>query len=103
MERDKRNLFVVLIAIVIVVAMASSFGLGLFGPDTAKIALPTPEASVSPGTDPAADGLVRVEVTPETVQNVIATLARPESYYREVTIEDFWGEGESGVTVVELK
>ena len=102
MERDKRNLFVVLIAIVIVVAMASSFGLGLFGPDTAKIALPTPEASVSPGTDPAADGLVRVEVTPETVQNVIATLARPESYYREVTIEDFWGEGESGVTTAKV-
>ncbi len=37
MERRKRNLLVVLIGIVIVVAMVSSFGLGLFAPDTAKI------------------------------------------------------------------
>ena len=49
MERRKRNLLVVLIGIVIVVAMVSSFGLGLFAPDTAKIVLPTPEVSSSRG------------------------------------------------------
>ena len=48
MERRKRNLLVVLIGIVIVVAMVSSFGLGLFAPDTAKIVLPTPEVSQQP-------------------------------------------------------
>ena len=45
MERQKRNLLVVLIAVVIAAAMISSFGLGLFAPDTAKIVLPTPAAS----------------------------------------------------------
>ena len=31
-----------------------------------------------------------MEVTPQTVQNVIRTLARPESYCRTVLIEDIW-------------
>ena len=100
MERRKRNLLVVLIGIVIVVAMVSSFGLGLFAPDTAKIVLPTPEVSQQPGGEPGVQsGLVLVDVTPETVQSVIRdTLSRPDRYTRAVTIEDFWGEGESGTT-----
>ena len=95
---------VVLIAAVIVVAMLASFGLRLFVPDTAKIVLPTPAASAQPGTEPGADsGVVRVDVTPETVQDVIGqTLTRPESYFREVTIEDFWGEGESSTTTAQV-
>lgn len=72
MERKKRNLMVVLIAAVIVVAILASFGLRLFVPDTAKIVLPTPAASASPGLEPGTgSGLVRVDVTPETVQTVI--------------------------------
>lgn len=98
MERRNRNIMVVLIGIVIVVAMLSSFGLGLFAPDTAKIQLPTPAASQTPDSGEEI-GYVRVEVTPETVVGVIAsTLTRPESYGRTVTIQDFWGEGESGTT-----
>ena len=94
----------VLIAAVIVVAMLSSFGLRLFVPDTAKIVLPTPAASAQPGTEPGAgSGVVLVDVTPETVQAVIGeTLTRPDSYFREVTIEDFWGEEESGVTTAQV-
>ncbi len=98
MERRNRNILVVLTGIVIAVAILSSFGLGLFAPDTAKIQLPTPEASQSAGPT-GEDGYVWVEVTPETVQHVIErTLSRPESYGREVTIQDFWGEGQSGLT-----
>ncbi len=98
MERRNRNILVVLIGIVITVAMLSSFGLGLFAPDTAKIQLPTPAASQS--QEPAGEEeYVRVEITTETVQYVVEhTLTRPESYGRNVTIEDFWGEGQSGVT-----
>lgn len=98
MERRNRNILVVLIGIVITVAMLSSFGLGLFSPDTAKIQLPTPAASQS--QEPVEEEeYVRVEITTETVQYVVEhTLTRPESYGRNVTIEDFWGEGQSGVT-----
>ncbi|MCI7472684.1 MAG: hypothetical protein MSB10_03275 [Clostridiales bacterium] len=98
MERRNRNILVVLIGIVITVAMLSSFGLGLFAPDTAKIQLPAPAASQSQAPV-GEDEYVRVEITTETVQYVVEhTLTRPESYGRTVTIEDFWGEGQSGVT-----
>jgi len=51
-----------------------------------------------PGGDetPGLTGDLLVEVSPQTVQHIIAqTLIRPESYYREVTVETFWGETES--------
>lgn len=103
MERRNRNILVTLIAAVIVVAMLSSFGMGLFMPDTAEIILPTPETTGQPGAAPGeVQGLVRVEVTPDTVQNVIRTLVRPASYAREVTVEDIWGEGESGITTAQV-
>lgn len=98
MERRNRNILVVLIGIVITVAMLSSFGLGLFAPDTAEIQLPSPAVSQSPAPT-GEEEYVRVEITTDTVQHVVEhTLTRPESYGRNVTIEDFWGEGESGVT-----
>ena len=100
MERGKRNIVVVLIAAIIVVAVLSSFGLGLFAPDTAEIVLPTAGPSPTPGGE--SGGAVRVEVTPETVQSVSATLARPESYGRTVTIEDIWGEGQTGTTTARV-
>lgn len=101
MEGKKTNLLLILTAVVIVAAVFASFGMGLFVPETAKIVLPTPSPSGQPEDSRApGDGLVRVEVTPLTVQNVIRTLARPESYYREVTVADIWGDGENdqGVT-----
>ena len=103
MERRKRNIVVALIAVIIAVAILSSFGLGIFAPDTAKIILPTAEPSGLPAGEGDED-LVRVEVTPQTVQSVIATLNRPESYGRAVTITDIWGEEEDarGVTQVQV-
>lgn len=103
MERRKRNIIVTLIAVIIAVAILSSFGLGIFAPDTARIELPTTEPTASPGGEEDGD-LVRVEVTPQTVQNVIATLKRPESYGRTVTIQDIWGEGDAnqGVTQAQV-
>ena len=98
MEGKKRNIVVALIAAIIAVAVLSSFGLGLFAPDTAEIVLPTGEATPLPGGE---GGPVRVEVTVETVQSVIATLARPESYGRTVTVQDIWGE-ESGTTTAQV-
>lgn len=106
MERRNRTILVILIGIVIVVAVFSSFGLNLFTGDTPQIILPTataPEPSGSGGTEPSAtDGPVQVEVTADTVQNVIAALVRPESYYRVVTIEDYWGGGEAGTTTAKV-
>ena len=86
MERNNRNIFIGLIAVVIVVAVFSSFGLSLFAAPTPHIVLPTPTPS---GQDeqhrPEQEGSIRVEVAPDTVQDVIAALDRLESYSRVVT------------------
>lgn len=104
MERRKRTLFAVLIATIIVVAVFSSFAINLFGRDSYEITLPDlsqDSAENQPGDVVGSGGqFVRVEVTPQTVQSVIATLvrARPQSYYREITIELWAGESSSVTT-----
>ena len=79
----------------IVGAMFTSFGLNFFALNTPQVVLPTSSAglgngSASTGPD---QSYLRVEVTPQTVAGVVATLARPESYYRELTVETFWSGG----------
>lgn len=85
MERHNRNIFVALIAVVIIVAVFSSFGLSLFAGPTPQIVLPTPAPTGQEPGDESQGGGVRVEVTPDTVQSVIAALDRQESYSRVVT------------------
>lgn len=87
MEGRNRNILVALIAIVIAAAVFSSFGLPLFTGPTATITLPTPAPtdSAQPGQSEQ-EGGVRVEVSPDTVQSVIAAMSRLESYSRVVTV-----------------
>lgn len=86
MERRNRNILIGLIAAVIAAAVFSSFGLPLFAGPTASIVLPTPAPTdKSPGESAGAEHGVRVEVTPETVQDVIAALDRTGSYSRVIT------------------
>ena len=73
-----RTLIVVLIALVVVAAVLASFGLSLFPGQIPRVELPTPgtgspQQTVSP-TGPGGDEFLAVEVTPDTVQEVIATL-----------------------------
>lgn len=86
MEKNNRTLLIVLTAAVIVVAVFASFGLPLFAGPTPTITLPTPaptgESPVETGNQTTGE---RVEVTPDTVQSVIAALSRLESYTRVVT------------------
>lgn len=101
MERKNKLVLSLLIVLVMVAAMFSSFGLNFFGGSHAEIVLPTPRpsGSLSPGeeNDPSSSGLVeKVRVTPETVQNVIATLDRPDNYARTVTVEMATGENQAG-------
>lgn len=95
MERKKRTLFAVLIATIIVLAVFSSFAITLFGRDEYQIKLPdlTDNSHQTSGGDSDSSDVpyVRIEVTPETVQNVIATLERPRSYYREISME-LWAD-----------
>ena len=86
MERRNRNILIILTAVVIVTAVFSSFGLQLFASPTPTITLPTPPPveQTQPGNVGDSGG-ARVEVSPDTVQSVIAALDRLESYSRTVT------------------
>ena len=71
-----------------------------FSRETGSVPFPDPPvASTVPGA-PGPDTLDRVEVTSETVQAVISTLARPETYSRYITIETFWENGGHAVYTI---
>ena len=102
---DSRNRKIIVLAIVLLIAgaMVASFGRSLFALNTPEVVLP--DSSAVPG-DPAGSGSSweqdqPVSVTPETAPAVVATLARPDSYYRELTVETFW-EGGSSTTQVQV-
>ena len=94
--------FGVLVAVVIVLAILVSFTLLLFGNRNPEIVLPPVSTAATETDQPVfSDGDFQlVEVTPQTVQNVIATLNRPTSYMRTVTVEQFWPDlnGVNGVS-----
>lgn len=90
MERRNRNILMVLIVLVIAVAVLSSFGMDFLSGGMPVITPPPLQESTAPGESSKPenphDDLIRVSVSPKTVQNVIATLSRPTSYYREITV-----------------
>ena len=98
MERKRRTLFAVLTATIIVLAVFASFAITLFGQEDYRIKLPdlSGDTQSDPTDDPDnSDGqFIRIEVTAKTVQNVIATLNRPRSYYRELQLE-LWADAET--------
>ena len=95
---DPKNRLVIAIAItcLIVAAIFASFGRSLFFVQIPSITL----ADVNEGGDASGSSGVQdgdqywqVAVTPETVQSIVATLSRPDSYYRELTVETLWSGG----------
>lgn len=105
MDKGHRNLIAILVAAVMAVALFSAFSVSLFH-KTPAVVLPslTPVPSeAAPGPDGAGD-YQRVEVTADTVQQVVETLERPDSYARTVTVEtlgsgDVFGTASAAVTV----
>lgn len=98
MDKQHRNLLAVLIAAVMAVALFSAFSISLFH-RTPAVVLPT--LTPAPVTSLPPDGeedYQRVEVTTDTVQQVVATLERPESYARTITVETQGADGSFGVT-----
>lgn len=93
---DKRNLnwitwgFVVLTVLIVLVMLTSTLR------RPTRITLPGPETIQDQTTltpDTSEDSLTVVSISPETVQDAIATLTRPDIYRRTVTVEQFWSGG----------
>jgi len=92
--------FVVLVVLVVALLLSNTLRA------TPRITLPAETGTQDPAAEtPSADGgdLTVVSVTPETVQAAIETLARPETYRRELSVQQFWDGGsgtvEAAVTV----
>ena len=107
MEPKKRLLIVVAVTVLILCAMGVSFGRSVFARNTPSVTLPDRSAGVSDSDSSYAavtpsDHIQPVEVTPDTVQNVVATLARPDSYALDLTVETFWGEDGSATQTVHV-
>ena len=95
MEEKSRIKFAVLIAVILAAAVVYSFTFNLFGrTPSVSLAGSTGAAPSDSGGQSLDETLVRVEVTPRTVQSVIAQLSRYRSYSRTVQV-DYLRGGES--------
>jgi len=89
MEDRKRTVLAAVIILVVLAAVLYSFFLNLFAPlPRLEVADPDASQSVDPlGGESGRPAGVVVEVTPQTVQSLIASLERYESYRRTVAVE----------------
>ncbi len=103
MDRGHRDLLAILVAVVMAVALFSAFSINLFH-KTPAVILPSlsPLASNPPAGQGTSGDYVRVEVTLDTVQQVIATLERPDSYARTVNVETVGAENASGASAASV-
>jgi hypothetical protein len=102
---SSKRMLGITVAGVILVAVMIIIGILLLNMprDTREAPLPDTQSALSPDLTPTGagtvnNGLERVEVTTDTVQDVIATLTRPESYSRTVKIEKFYGENQKSAS-----
>ena len=86
--KDKK---LVVFSIIIIAAAAAVLLFAFFG----NLGGETPAVQLPPEGSSSVDDAALADVTPQTVQSVIATLSRPDSYSRTVTAEDFWSGGGS--------
>jgi hypothetical protein len=80
---------VILITAVIVAGVLLTYA----GHDLRTVALPSPPDAAASPSGTVSDGLVRLNVTTDNVQDVIRTLHRPDSYSRNIKIEKFYATG----------
>ena len=93
MEQKNRTILGGAIAVTVLVAVFVSLILPTLTNRPPEVVLPSVEQDI-PGAEGKA--FLPVEVTPDTVQKVIASLSRPESYYRQLTVGLYWNGGSGG-------
>lgn len=92
MDRKYQTVLIVAIAVTVFAAVFVGFGLPALV-EIPKVTLPDISQESIEETD-----FLPVTVTPETVQEVIATLSRPESYYGESQVKLSWSSGNQGAS-----
>lgn len=96
----KRNITPFALAMAMLVVLIVAFVVRGSISRSERITLPAQSDASAGANAPndAAERLDRVEVTPETVQSVIAVLSRPQNYSRTITIERYWSGGSAVAT-----
>lgn len=97
MKGKSQKVIILIIAVVIIIGLMGSFGKNFLSGGTPTVQLADLSQSDAAGDGTSADAedspeSVSVDVTCETVQAVIETISRPESYSRELKVELFWQE-----------
>lgn len=91
MDKKKRLTIAIGIIALVFVALLASFGRTIFLNNIPSVSLANPD-------DPQQDELSSghywlVAATPDTVQAIVETIVRPDSYYRELNVEYLWSGG----------
>ena len=104
MDKGKMGIVTIGITVAILIAVFLFVTFTSVNRDRPQITLPTEESASdhlnSGQEENQAEPISKVDVTPTTVQDVIETLYRPESYMRTITLTTFWSGGQ-GTTMVE--
>lgn len=96
--RINRIVVGVIVLVLLVVALLLSNSLR----QSPRVVLPDPDSGAAQSgaaSSSGPDGITEIQVTPETVQTVIATLARPQSYCRQIVCETIWSGGSYAMEV----
>lgn len=98
--KSLRGAIFLFLCILVVIFIVYSY----FGSNTALPSVSLPAPPEESGDISAVDNLglgkyTAADLSPETVQTVVATLARIESYTRSVTVESFWEGGSSLISL----
>ncbi len=99
MEEKKRTILAIVISCIILLAVFYSFGLNFFR-STPEIEVADTQASPDVSAVPGASGQggIPVEVTPETVQSILASMSRYQNYSRTITLQYSWTGGTGTMT-----
>lgn len=102
---DKGKMGHVTIVITVLILCAVFFLIVFTSMNRNRPQIVLPDDGAAPGYAQNGEGIgtenqvLRVEVTPETVQDVIATLERPEAYARTIAITTMWSGGSGTVSL----
>jgi len=96
MKRFSKALWVIIPALIVCIFFIWAF---YPAPGMASITLASPRPTVTAPTQTGAPVSAVVSVTPETVQAIIATLERPDSYTREYQVSLYWKGGSSLINI----
>jgi len=92
----RRILGITIFGVLLIIAAISVMLLASFmRRDSDAVRLPDTSASSERPSDTQPDTLDRVEINRDTIQAVVSTLSRPESFSRVVKIESFWEGGQA--------